>query len=140
MSDQIQRIAVVTDDEKTISRHFGRAKYYLIFTVSDGQIVDVSRIEKPAHSHSHQRHHAKGVQVAVNEIEMGHGEAPAVVVDKFALLEGCDVLVTRGMGYGANNHLLEMNIRPVLTDIPRVEDAVAAVIDGSIVHHPEKLH
>jgi len=33
------KIAVISDDGKTISRHFGRAPYYLVLTVEDGKIV-----------------------------------------------------------------------------------------------------
>ena len=33
------KIAVVTDDQQTVSRHFGRAPYYLVFTVENGAIV-----------------------------------------------------------------------------------------------------
>ena len=31
------KIAFITDDEKTISQHFGRAPYYLVITVEDGK-------------------------------------------------------------------------------------------------------
>jgi predicted Fe-Mo cluster-binding NifX family protein len=34
------KIAAITDDGKTISQHFGRAPYYLVVTVENGQIVD----------------------------------------------------------------------------------------------------
>ena len=33
------KIAVITDDEKTISQHFGRAPYYMVFTIEDGHII-----------------------------------------------------------------------------------------------------
>ena len=38
------KIAVITDDERTISQHFGRAPYYVVVTIEDGKIVD--RVEK----------------------------------------------------------------------------------------------
>ena len=33
------KLAVITDDGKTISQHFGRAVYYAILAVEDGQVV-----------------------------------------------------------------------------------------------------
>ena len=34
------KIAVITDDGKAISQHFGRAQYYLVATVENGQITN----------------------------------------------------------------------------------------------------
>mgnify|MGYP001095166884 CR=1 FL=1 len=34
------KIAAITDDGVAISQHFGRAAYYLVATVEDGQIVN----------------------------------------------------------------------------------------------------
>jgi predicted Fe-Mo cluster-binding NifX family protein len=33
------KIAVITDDGKTISQHFGRAPYYMVFSI-EGKLVD----------------------------------------------------------------------------------------------------
>lgn len=33
------KIAVVTDDHKTISAHFGRAQNFVVFTVEDNKVV-----------------------------------------------------------------------------------------------------
>ena len=37
--DEIVKIAIATDDGKTISRHFGRARMYAVLTVQDGTVV-----------------------------------------------------------------------------------------------------
>ena len=34
------KIAAVTDDGKTISAHFGRARYYVVVTVEDGKVTE----------------------------------------------------------------------------------------------------
>ena len=44
------KIAFVTDDEKKISRHFGRAKYYTIITMEDGKIVSRVKRDKMGHA------------------------------------------------------------------------------------------
>ena len=43
------RIAVVSDDEATVSRHFGRAPYYVVVAIEDGRIV--SRETRPKAGH-----------------------------------------------------------------------------------------
>jgi hypothetical protein len=44
------------------------------------------------------------------------------------------------MGRGAHVSLTRAGIRPIITDIAGIEAAVQAVIDGTIIDHPEKLH
>jgi predicted Fe-Mo cluster-binding NifX family protein len=136
------KIAVVTEDERTISRHFGRAPYFIVCTVENGQITDRARFEKVAHhhghGHDHQHEHEPGPQMIMPD-------APAVPQQDShaAMLEpirDCDVLLTRGMGRGAHIALSRAGIRPILTDIATIDEAVQAVIDGTMVDHPEKLH
>jgi len=44
------KIVVITDDERTISQHFGRAPYYLVATVDDGQVIEWQRRDKLGHA------------------------------------------------------------------------------------------
>lgn len=43
------KIAVITSDSITISQHLGRAPYYLVFTVDDGQIAGKELRDKVGH-------------------------------------------------------------------------------------------
>lgn len=62
------KIAVVTDDQVTISQHFGRAHYYLVFTVEDGQVIQQElrdklghdQFQNEQHEHDHDHDHAHG--------------------------------------------------------------------------------
>ncbi len=57
------------------------------------------------------------------------------------LAEGMpEVLLTRGMGAGAYESIAQAGIRPILTDIAEIEQAVQAYVDGRLVDHPERLH
>jgi len=38
------KIAAVSDDEITISQHFGRAPFYIVVTVEDGKIVNMEKL------------------------------------------------------------------------------------------------
>jgi hypothetical protein len=46
------------------------------------------------------------------------------------------VLVSRGMGMGAQQHLLGMGIQPVLTDLHGIDEAVEHYVAGTLVNNP----
>jgi predicted Fe-Mo cluster-binding NifX family protein len=43
------KIAAITDDEQTISLHFGRARYYRVYTVEEDEIVNRETRSKAGH-------------------------------------------------------------------------------------------
>jgi predicted Fe-Mo cluster-binding NifX family protein len=131
------KIAVVTDDEKRVSTHFGRARYFLVFTVADGKVANPERRFKPAHQCGHR--HAHGGRTNALEHGFGAGDAGAHHTMAEAIRD-CQVVLTRGMGRGAYLDLQQAGIRPIVTRLPLIEDAVNATIDGSIENHLERLH
>ncbi len=139
------KLAVVTDDGETISAHFGRAKFFQIYTLVDGVITASERIEKVAHQHGHNHDdHAQAngnvqIQSGAAVVQQGQEEA-ARHADMFAPLKGCAVVLARGMGYGAHTGLNAVGVQPIITDIRLITDAIKAYTDGTIVDHPEKLH
>ena len=129
------KIAVVTDDHKTISAHFGRALFYEVFTISDGKITAQETIQKPAHNQFINEPH--------DEPGHAHGQGPAAEGRHTRMLEpilDCQVLLTRGMGQGAHDNLKQAGIQPILTDIHEIEPAVQAYVGGQLTDHPERLH
>jgi predicted Fe-Mo cluster-binding NifX family protein len=52
----------------------------------------------------------------------------------------CEALLCRGMGAGAYNSMLQRGIRPVVTDIVAIDEAVLAYAGGRIVDHTQLLH
>ena len=129
------KIAAVTEDGITISQHFGRAPYYVVLTVEDGQVVGREQREKVAHGrgaggHVHVEGQAHGFDAASQDT---HGRMAAPVSD-------CEVLLARGMGMGAYESLQQAGIRPVITTIANVEEAALQAANGTIVDHQERLH
>jgi hypothetical protein len=57
-----------------------------------------------------------------------------------AAIEDCTILLARGMGWGARKSLEQAGIQGILTDIPGIDDAVQAYLDGTLVDHTELLH
>src|SRR5512144_65731 len=94
------KIAVVTDNGDSISQHFGRAPYYVVYTVENGKIVAEETRRKAGH-HAGESHdcHAD---------HSGHGgkhgmdaESQAKHAGMFANILDSQVLIAGGMGYGA---------------------------------------
>lgn len=137
MTQTTRKIAAITDDGKTISQHFGRAQYYLVSTIEDGVVVKQEMRPKIGHSTlTHQPH------VEENSGK-GHGMDAASHNKHLQMAEAiadCEALLCRGMGMGAYESMKVRSIRPVVTDIPLIDDAVKAYIQGSITDHVEKLH
>jgi predicted Fe-Mo cluster-binding NifX family protein len=143
------KIAAVTDDGKTISAHFGRARAYVVVTVEDGKATERDLRSKVGHhdfvhephehgEHGHDHEHEHG-----HEHGRGHGwgaEAEGRHARMFAAIADCDVLLARGMGQGAYAGLQQAGIRPVVTTVEDVDVAVRSYLDGSLEDHPEKLH
>lgn len=133
------KIAVITDDGKTISQHFGRAQYYLVATVENGQIVNREMRPKIGHNHfadqpheheeeGHGHHH--GTDSASHDKHMQMSDA----------ITDCETLLCRGMGRGAYESMKVRNIRPIVTNIADIDEAVLAYVNGQIIDHVEKLH
>jgi len=135
------KIAVVTDDGKAVSQHFGRARYYAVLTVEEQRVVRQDMLDRgeivlpPGDEH-------QARQGLTGEIDChGTGTAAAAWHERMVQpIKGCQALLARGMSWSARECLLSAGIRPILTDIASLDEAVQAYLDGSIVDHVELLH
>ena len=133
------KIAAVSEDGVTISQHFGQAPYYVVVTVEDGRIVSREKRDKMGHAQfggeTHEEAHGADPR--------GHGFDPAAQdrhTRMAAAIADCQVLLARGMGAGAYESMKQAGIRPVVTDIPGIDAAVAAYLAGALTDHTERLH
>ncbi len=131
------KIAVVTDDEKTISAHFGRAKYYVVLTIEDGKVTGQETRSKANHSQfagdchhqgEHNEPHGMGAQH-----QHRHGKMMDTITD-------CKVLLARGMGQGAHMSLKSRGIQPVLTDYQGIQETVDAYLSGKLIDNLSRVH
>lgn len=132
------KIAVITDDGKLISQHFGRARFYSVFTIEDGKVVHNEMRDKLGHNQfaggEHHEEHHHGAE---------HGLDPTSHdrhVQMAGSISDCEALICGGMGMGAYESMRRMNIRPIVTDLRDIRAAVQAYIDEKIEDHTEKLH
>ncbi|MHB2148520.1 NifB/NifX family molybdenum-iron cluster-binding protein [Calditrichota bacterium LG25] len=103
------RIAIGTDDLQTIrSGHFGESKYYKIFTVEDGKIVQEEIRENPY----------------VKNEDHEHGQAKNIM----QLLKDCDVFLARSMGMHSIPRLVEKGKKPMITRINSIDEAIGRLI------------
>lgn len=130
------KIAIVSEDEITISQHFGRAPFYVVVTVENGKIVGRERRDKLGHAQFRSEPHSE-----VND-PRGHGFGAASQsrhARMAAAIADCQILLARGMGAGAYESMKEAGIQPIVTDISRIDDAVNAYLEGKLVDHTERL-
>lgn len=130
------KIACITDDGRTISAHFGRAPHYAVLTVEEGRVI--AREMRPKLGHAQFSPEESGASR-----DGRHGTDPASHnrhVGMAAAISDCEVLLCRGMGYGAYQSMQQVGITPVVTDESDIDLAVQAYLEGRLQDHPERLH
>jgi predicted Fe-Mo cluster-binding NifX family protein len=132
------KIAIITDDGKTVCQHFGRANYYAVLTNEDGQIIKCEMREKLSHKHfaneAHDHAHEPGQRHGFDAVSQSrHTQTSRSIAD-------CEALICRGMGAGAYESMKERGIRPIVTDIELIDDAAMTYAGGVLVDYIEKLH
>ena len=130
------KIAIVTDDGRAVSAHFGRARSYAVLTVEDGVIVGRELRPKfaPHLLGEPEPEHLAGVPHGTDPAsQMRHDQMAAAIAD-------CQVLIAGGMGQGAYERFRSLGIRPIVTALPDVDAAALACAAGTLVDHTERLH
>ena len=133
------KIAVVTDDMMTISQHFGRAPFYMVFTVEEGQIVN-QEIRKKAGHGTGETHDCHEDQSCHDEKHGMDAASQAKHAGMVANITDCQALIAGGMGYGAFESLQNAGIEPFITDVEGIEEAVYLYAENKLVNLMEKLH
>jgi predicted Fe-Mo cluster-binding NifX family protein len=130
------KLAIITDDGKTLSQHFGRATHYLVLTIEDGKITSRELRSKLGHNQfsgeAHEDHHGEN-----HGLDEAHHNKHAQMA---ASISDCEAVVCGGMGMGAYQSMLRLNIKPIVTDLQEIDSIAQAYIKGNIVDHTEKLH
>ena len=131
------KIAAVSEDGYSISQHFGRAPYFVVLTVEEGQIVDRETREKAGH-HTFAAHVppdlAPGERHGYDAgADVRHGNMAEAIRD-------CQVLLARGMGWGAYEAMQSYGIEPIVTDINSIYEAVLLYLKGKLPNLMERLH
>ena len=116
------KIAIASDDRKTISSHFGRTKGFVIFE------VEGKKIKGQEYRLNTFTGHARGLE---GRHEANH-HGP--ILDA---LSDCKVVISRGMGRRIYNDLKEAGIEVLITEEMDVEKALDLYLSGKLVDKPE---
>ncbi len=129
------KVAVVTNDGDYVSQHFGRSRYYKIYTIEGNEIVKTEMRERgtghfaqqPAETneHAHTQYDPQGRHGFGPDADNRHRMMAAEIGD-------CDVLIAGGMGAGAYQSFSGAGLKVILTDIVSIEEAVTALMEGKI--------
>jgi len=138
----IVRIAIATDDGRTIGRHFGRARMYAVLTVQDGSVTSRQLRDKSA-PHWLTPDPAHGAPASDEPGTSEHGTDPASAAKHAGMFESivdCDCLIAGGMGRGAYDHATAAGIRPIVTSLQDIDQAAVDCAAGRLVDESERLH
>ena len=130
------KIAAITKNGTTISQHFGRAPLYLVVTVEDGKIVSKETRVKTGHL-TFAAHHS---ELAPEERHGYDANSQARFASMADTIADCQVLIAGGMGWGAYENLESRNIKPVVTDVESIDEAVKLYLGGKLPNLMERLH
>jgi predicted Fe-Mo cluster-binding NifX family protein len=118
----IMRVAVASQDGESISEHFGRCAFFIIFDAEDGKVLR-KELRKNTHtSHSQGKCHAGG-----------RGDQPHSHATLVQALQDCQAALCYGMGWRAADELKQNGIQPVILDARySPEEAVAHYVQGKL--------
>lgn len=119
------KMAIATDDGKTVSRHFGMAQSYLVVDIEGGAIRGKETRQKASHGPGAAHHDG-----AEGDL---HGAMLSNVRD-------CEAIVAGGMGRPMYEAIARAGIKPYVTGRVAVDDVVSSYMDGTLDNLAERLH
>ncbi len=124
------RIAIPTDDGRTVANHFGRATYFMIVEIEDGKEVSRKLSENlHAREHGNHEHHGYGNGRGYgHEHEQGHSHK-----EVFASVGEIEGVVAVRIGPHMFEDLKEKNIRIYLVRSgTSIDEVVSDMIAGKL--------
>lgn len=134
----MKKAAIITEDGKTISQHFGRAPYYLVATVEDGKVTRKEMRDKLGHQNfkEEEGHH-------VHDPSQPHGFDEGSRDKHLRMSDAitdCEVLIAGGMGWGAKKHMQDRGIEVIMTQSGDIDLAIDKWIKGELIDNLDLNH
>ena len=111
------KIAITSQNRKTITGHAGKCRKFWIFDLEDNQIVNKELLELPIeqafHNSSPQQPHP---------------------------LDNINILISGGMGQGLIRRLEDKGIQALITSETDLQQAIQKLLQGSLQHEADKPH
>ena len=132
------KIAVVSDDKKTVTEHFGGAPHFVIVEVEDGKIINEEIREKPGHKEfAKEETHSQMIP------EKGHGLTPKASErhrQMGEIVKDCKAIIAGRMGLGAYVDLRNLGFEVIATAVKDIKEAALLYAKGELSHMSERLH
>ncbi|MDI9609305.1 MAG: NifB/NifX family molybdenum-iron cluster-binding protein [Candidatus Verstraetearchaeota archaeon] len=126
------KVAFVTEDGKTICRHFGRAPYYLVVELDGKNVVSKRMVPKGGCAnrsrHDHEEH---------GGVHLGSEERHKSMIQQ---ADGCEIVVSGGMGMGAYQSLMLSGIEVYITNVEDIDEAISLLAENRLDNNLELLH
>lgn len=115
------KIAIASDDDRTIAQHFGRCLGFTIVIMNEKEILTRSWQPNRATQHAIQQNtgHAHGAGHA-----HGGGHSHESIMN---ILGDCDLIIGGGMGRRLRDDFAAAGLRAVITDIETIDDVLQSV-------------
>jgi len=107
------KIAITSQNFRTITGHAGKTRRFLIYQVSDGEVRELERLDLPKELSFHEFHGAHHP------------------------IDGVDAMITAGSGAGFLRRMAERGIRVVRTSLQDPHQAAAALAAGQPLPPPD---
>ena len=120
------KIAFPTEDDETISAHFGRAPFFTVVTLNEGEAPQFEKRSKAFHGSTE---HTPEVG------QHDHDHHPM-----FAPIADCQVLIAGGMGQPAFDHAVAAGLEVLMTGEKSIAAAVGAYRSGLLGSDPRRIH
>ena len=114
------KIAIASDDRKTISNHFGKAFGFMVFDITNEKINNKEYREN----------------IGKNSGECRSCNHSAMIKN----IQDCKIVISFGMGQRIYDDLIKAGITPIVTDEKNVEDALKQFTMNNLKNMINKLH
>jgi predicted Fe-Mo cluster-binding NifX family protein len=114
------KIAIASDDKKTIAHHFGRAAGFMIFDVDKDNVIGEVYREN----------------IGKSDGSCGSCNHSAMISN----IKDCQVVISYGMGQHIFDDLTENKIKAIVTEEKTVKEALSKFMNASLKNRTDKLH
>ena len=122
------KIAIPSNDQQTISGHFGRTAGFVIIYIEDGKVINKEYKKNNFTEHAQGQHHQENHQHGGNHSHDGIFEA----------LGDCKIVIAGGMGQRLYNDFAQKRIQIFVTKEKNIDKAIDLFIENNLDNNSDK--